>query len=292
MAGVPIDLQGAPEVLLGQVPLAQVVADEPQVLIVGPHAGVEAGALVDPDRLLQEPGRLAPLPQVLVDQPEVVEGGDQPLVVIDAPEGRGRVLQPVDRLDGGTEPGAAVADRHTGLRHGAVIVGVAQHPVGVEPVAPRAPVPSDRRQRSRQLGGEMGPQARIAQAPRPGPRLGERPQRRREITALVVRVRQPQEDAATLDRGIRRQHRQGRRVLLDGAREVVDGQVQIADRLVLLHAFLGRRGMRRIGGDRSMHVRTLVVLPPCSAPRWFVPGAPGLATMRLVRATRRLPRVP
>ena len=140
VTGVTRDLERLAEVLLRQVPLTQAVADEAQVLVVGPHPGVEAGALVEPQGLLQEPGRLAPLAQVLVHQPEVVEGGDEPVDVVDAAEGGGAALEPLDRLRIAPQPGAAQAADHRGAPDRPVVVTVAQNAIGVERVAAAAAV--------------------------------------------------------------------------------------------------------------------------------------------------------
>ena len=67
-AGLARDPQRLAEVLLGQVPLAEAVADQAQVLVVAAHAGVQARALVEVQRLLEEARGLAPLAQVLVDE--------------------------------------------------------------------------------------------------------------------------------------------------------------------------------------------------------------------------------
>src|SRR6476660_1388976 len=60
--------------------------------------------------------------------------------VVDAPEGGGRVLQPLDRLGGTPEARAAHAAHHRDLRDRAVLVGVAQHAIGVEGIASPARV--------------------------------------------------------------------------------------------------------------------------------------------------------
>ena len=94
--GLSRDLQRLREVLFGEIPLAEAITNEAEVLIVATHSRVETGALVEAQRLLEEPRGLAPFPEVLVDESEIVERGDQTIDVVDATERRGCVLQPVD----------------------------------------------------------------------------------------------------------------------------------------------------------------------------------------------------
>ena len=133
VSGVAGDLQRLAEVLFGEIPLPQVVADEAEVLVVGRHAGVEARALVDLERLLEEPRGLAPLAQALVDEPQIVERRHQSVGVVDASERGGRVLEPLDRLARTAEPRVAHADRHPHLADGLMFVAVAHDRVRIEP---------------------------------------------------------------------------------------------------------------------------------------------------------------
>src|SRR5204863_4219376 len=48
MADLARDLERLAEVLLGEVPLPEAIADEPEVLVVPAHARIETGALVEP----------------------------------------------------------------------------------------------------------------------------------------------------------------------------------------------------------------------------------------------------
>ena len=92
------DAQRLAEVLVGQLPLPEPVADQAQVLVVSAHAGEHSLALVELQGLLEAARGLAPFAQVLVDDAEVVERAHHAVGVLDAPErGRG-ALQPVDRL--------------------------------------------------------------------------------------------------------------------------------------------------------------------------------------------------
>jgi len=122
VAGVARDLERLAEMLFGQIPQPQSVADQTQVLMVEPHPGVQPGALVELQRLFEEAGRFTPLAQVLVDQTEVVERGDQPVAVVDAAEGRGGVLQPLDRLGVLSQPRTAQPAHHRNATHGPVVV--------------------------------------------------------------------------------------------------------------------------------------------------------------------------
>ncbi len=145
--------------LLREIPQAEPEADQAEILMMGAHPGVEAGALVDLEGLLEEAGRLAAFAQVLVDQPEIVERGDQAVAVVDAAEGGGRVLQPLDRVRGLPEARAAqpAHDGHAPDR--AMVVGVAQHAVGIERKTAAAAVFGLLDQRARQPGGDAGAEA-------------------------------------------------------------------------------------------------------------------------------------
>src|SRR5258707_4347934 len=111
----PSDAKRLPEILLGQIPLPEAIADQSKVLIVPAHAGVESGALIQLERLFQEPRGLAPLPKILVDDSKVVECADQPFDVVDAAEGGGRILQPLDRLARSAQAARAHSERHPEL---------------------------------------------------------------------------------------------------------------------------------------------------------------------------------
>ena len=219
------DLERLPEILLGEIPLPEPVADQAEVLIVAPHPGVEAGTLVEAQRLLDVAGGLAPFAQVLVDQSEIVQRRHQALGIVDAPERRGGALQPVDRFLALSEPRAAQAERDRHLADDEMLIGVAQHPVGIERVAAAAAIPALIDEDVRIAGGKARVPARIHQHPRSGPRFGEGEERRVEITTAPMGLGQSLQQPATLGGHFGPEFEQCRNVFLGGPCEVVGRQV-------------------------------------------------------------------
>jgi hypothetical protein len=75
-----------------------------------------------------------------------------------------------------------------------------------------------------------------------------------EVTAPAVGLGDADQQAATFRGGIRSDFTQRGDELLGGAREVIRGQVKIADRFMLRRAIPGRMSCwSQIGGDRSLH---------------------------------------
>src|SRR6185369_6262231 len=127
----------------GEIPLAERVANEPEIVMVAAHPRIEPGPLVDPQRLLEETSRFAPFAQALVDQTQIVEDGHLAVEVVDAPEGRRGVLQPLDRFGVAAETCVADAESVADLTHHAVVVAVAERPISVERVAAAATVAAE-----------------------------------------------------------------------------------------------------------------------------------------------------
>src|SRR4029079_18000205 len=82
-------------------------------------------------RLLEEPRGFTPFAKVLVDEAQVVEGGDEAIGVVDPPERRDGALQPLDRFLCAADSRAAETEEDEQLTDRAIVVGLAQHPIGV-----------------------------------------------------------------------------------------------------------------------------------------------------------------
>jgi hypothetical protein len=92
------------------------------------------------------------------------------------------------------------------------------------------------------------------------PGFGERRESGVVMTARRLRFSQPNEQADTFRRISSGRRVQSGSILLDRASEVVRCEEEVSDRLTLLRPLPQReRSMNRIGGDRSMHCRTLVL---------------------------------
>ena len=247
------DAQRLAEVLLGQLPLPEAIADEAQVLVVRAHAAEEALALVDLESLLEEPGRLAPLAQVLVHEAEHVERTDQALGVLDAPERGGGVLQPVDGVLRAARARDREPERERRTRHGAVVVGVAQLRVRVERVAAGTTGHAQFHEQERDRRGRAGAQAVARESTRRFTcplRLG---QRLLEPAAHALGIRDVQHQPnAILDR-VTARFVQRAAIRLERIGVRISRKVKVADRLLLRDP--RRAGSRGSGirGDRSLH---------------------------------------
>ena len=118
------DAQRLAEVLLGEIPLPEAVADEPEVLGDAAHARVEPFALVERQRLLEEADGFAPLAEVLVDESQVVERHDEAVGIVDPAVRRAGVLEPLDRRVRVAQLLDVVAIAKGVARRRAVLVGI------------------------------------------------------------------------------------------------------------------------------------------------------------------------
>src|SRR5262249_9636536 len=132
---------------------------------------------------------------------------------------------------------------------------VAEHLVGIAPVAASLAVETQLDQRTGPLSGDLrGALAGFFQLAGGPTRLRQDPQRGLEVSAAVVRFRQPERDPESIGSGMVRCAQRGR-VLLRRAGEVVGGEIQVANQLASSGAvFQWKTRVSRIGGDRSMHV--------------------------------------
>ena len=236
------------------------------------HARVEAGALVEAQRLLEEPRRFAPFAQVLVDQPEVVERGHQPVDVVDAAERGGRALQPLDRLGRPPEPIHADSEGHAHLAYRAMVVGVAQHRVGVLRVAAAGTIGGEFGKQVCRAGSDSGVEPRVVEDAGVAPGFARQAQRSLELAAPHLCLGQPREDSHALGGHVGANQFEGGGVLLYRAREIVSGQMQISDRLALPDTISKRAGgVSQLGGDRSLHFSNPRMTDTRWKPRRFGP---------------------
>ena len=226
--------------------------------MVHPHLRVQALALVDAQGLLEIVDGLAPLTAALVDEAEIVERHDETVGVADAPERRGGVLQPLDRLVAASETPCDEAHRHAETTDRAVIVGLAQHGVSPQPVATATAIASSRHGGGGQPGGDARQQTAVVECARDAACFVEWRQRGFEMPTRLLRLGETDQQPDTL---LRLHRARGKRsaIFVDGPREVVRGKIEVADRLTLRCTFTQRKvRMGGIGGDRSLQVRTLV----------------------------------
>ena len=272
VAGLARDAQRLAEIFLGEIPLSEPVADQAQVLAMAAHARIEAGALVEAQRLLEESRRFAPFAQVLIDEAEIVERGDQPVDVVDAAERGGRALQPLDRLRRPAEPIHADPEGHAHLADRAMVVGVAQHRVGVLRVAAAGAIGGELGEQVRRAGGDTGIESRVVKDAGVAAGFARQAQRSLELAAPHLCLGQPRENPHALGGHVRADQFEGGGVLLYRAREIVSGQMQISDRLALPDAISKRAGgVSQIGGDRSLHFSNPRMTDTRWKPRRFVP---------------------
>jgi len=250
------DAQRLPEVLVGEIPLPEAIADEPQVLMVAAHAAEQSAPLVKLQRLLQEPRRLAPLAQVLVDQAEVVEGHDQSLGVLDPPERRRPALQPVDRFLRAPQTGERDTDRHGHLRDRAMVIRPAQLGVGILRIAEGATRGAQLVPQGTDLRSGASPEPRAGDATREIERAPPLAQRLLQPTAELLDLGDAKHEAHALLERVGLRFPKSVAIRLERVRVRVRGEVKVADRLLL-------RDPRRAGtcgsgirGDRSLHVQT------------------------------------
>src|SRR5262245_1177117 len=254
VAGFGEDLQAAPEQLVGEIPFPGAQVDQPEVDAILGHAQVHPRALIQAQRLLEESRRFSPLAQILVDEAEVRQCDRHALGVFDAPEGGECVLEPFNGNGVVAATCLASADAQLDVADVAVLAGIAQRAIGEMGVAQGPSVVADELVDARETAAQARALDAVAESPGDAPGFLEMDQALVEFAAPAVGIGQLAENEALLHGPMAARGAQGCSVFLDRGSEIVRGEVQIPYRLAALpFGTLGRVGMSRIGGNRSMH---------------------------------------